>query len=47
MCDGYGLSEREAHLLLGQCIRYDVGNIYDPAYTMVAKVEKSLLAQFN
>ena len=47
LCGGYGLTEREAHLLLGQCIRYDVGNVYDPAYTMVAKVEKSLLAQFN
>ena len=47
MCDGYGLSEREAHLLLGQCIRYDVGSVYDAAGTMVAKVEKALLAQFN
>ena len=29
--------------LLGQCIRYDVGNVFDPAYTIVAKVEKALL----
>ena len=47
MCDGYGLTEREAHLLLGQCIEYDVGSVYAAAGTMVAKVEKSLLAQFN
>ena len=47
LCGRYGLTEREAHILLGQCIRYDVGNVYDPAYTMVAKVEKSLLTQFN
>lgn len=42
--DDHGLTEREAHLLLGQCIRYDVGNVFDPAFTMVAKIEKSLLA---
>ncbi len=47
MRDGYGLTEREAHLLLGQCVRYDVGNVYDPAYTMVAKLEKSLLAEMS
>jgi len=39
----YGLSYRAASALLGQCIRYDVGNVFDPAYTMVAKVEKRFL----
>jgi amidase len=39
----YDLSYRAISALLGQCIRYDVGNVYDPAYTMVAKVEKRLL----
>ena len=39
----YGLDARAASALLGQCIRYDVGNVFDPAYTMVAKVEKRLL----
>jgi len=29
--------------LVGQFIRYDVGNVYDPAYTIVARVEKALL----
>ena len=29
--------------LLGQCIRYDIGNVFDPAYTVVAKLEKRLL----
>ena len=43
----YGLTEREIHLLLGQCIRYDIGNIFDPAYTMVAKIEKKLLPNIN
>lgn len=39
----YGLDYRAGSALLGQCIRYDVGNVYDPAYTGVAKVEKALL----
>jgi acetamidase/formamidase len=41
--EDYGLDQRAASTLLGQCIRYDVGNVYDPAYTMVAKIEKALL----
>jgi amidase len=39
----YGLTYRAGSALLGQCIRYDVGNVFDPAYTAVAKVEKALL----
>jgi amidase len=39
----YGLSYRAGSALLGQCIQYDVGNVFDPAYTAVAKVEKALL----
>jgi amidase len=41
--EDYRLGYRAASVLLGQCIRYDVGNIYDPAYTAVAKVAKRLL----
>jgi amidase len=41
----YELDARAASALLGQCIRYDVGNVFDPAYTMVAKVEKRLLPE--
>ncbi|MHB8643109.1 MAG: acetamidase/formamidase family protein [Gaiellaceae bacterium] len=41
----YGLDYRACSALLGQCIRYDVGNVFDPAYTMVAKVEKAVLAR--
>jgi len=41
--DDHGLAVRAGSVLLGQCIRYDVGNVYDPAYTMVAKIEKALL----
>jgi amidase len=39
----YGLDYRASSILFGQCIRYDVGNIFDPAYTMVARIEKRYL----
>jgi amidase len=45
--EDYGLDYRASSLLLGQCIRYDVGNVFDPAYTMVAKLEKHLLTPFR
>jgi amidase len=43
--DDHGLDHRAGSTLLGQCIRYEIGNVYDPAYTVVAKVEKALLAR--
>ena len=43
LAEDYGLDLRASSALLGQCIRYDVGNVYDPAYTVVAKVAKDLL----
>jgi acetamidase/formamidase len=39
----YGLDAKSASLLLGQCVEYDLGNFFDPAYTMVCKVRKALL----
>ena len=36
----FGLPPRTAHLLLGQAVAYDVGNIFDPAYTMVCKIRR-------
>jgi amidase len=41
----YGLDHRASSVLLGQLIRYDVGNVYDPAYTMVAKIAKRHLPE--
>jgi acetamidase/formamidase len=38
-----GLEETLAHILMGQCVRYQVGNVFDPAYTMVCTLEKSVL----
>lgn len=42
---GYGLDPVGAHILLGQVVEYDLGNIFDPAYTMVCKVPKRVLPQ--
>lgn len=39
----YGLDPLGANILLGQCVEYDMGNIFDPAYTMVCKVAKKWL----
>lgn len=45
--EDYGLDARSAHLLLGQCVKYDVGNVFNPGYTMVCKVSKRLLGQIG
>ena len=39
----YGLSKHAASHLMGQLVRYDVGNVFDPAYTMVCRMEKKWL----
>ncbi|MGA1195481.1 MAG: acetamidase/formamidase family protein, partial [Candidatus Latescibacterota bacterium] len=39
----YGIDERTVHVLLGEAVEYDMGNMFDPAYTMVCKVPKSVL----
>lgn len=41
----YGLDARGVGILLGMCVRYEIGNVYDPAYTVICKLAKSLLAQ--
>jgi acetamidase/formamidase len=45
LADDYGLDHRASSVLLGQLIRYDVGNVFDPAYTMVAKIAKRHLPE--
>jgi len=42
---GFGLSPVAASHLLGQVVRYEIGNVFDPAYTMVCKIEKKWLPQ--
>jgi len=41
--EDYRLDPLGANILLGQCVRYDLGNVFDPAYTMVCKVPKRWL----
>ncbi len=41
--DDYGLDARSIHILMGQAVEYDVGNVYDPAYTMVCKMSRKTL----
>jgi amidase len=43
LAEHHGLDFRASSALLGQCIRYEVANVFDPAYTVVAKVAKALL----
>jgi acetamidase/formamidase len=41
--EGFHLDGHGASLLLGMCVEYEVGNVFDPAYTMVCKVAKDVL----
>ncbi len=40
----YGMDATAASHLLGQAVRYDLGNVFDPAYTMVCRIAKRWLA---
>jgi amidase len=39
----YGFSERGAQAYLGQALEYEVANVVDPNFTVVAKIRKALL----
>ena len=39
----YGLDGIAASTLLGQTVDYDLGNVFDPAFTMVCRVAKKYL----
>jgi acetamidase/formamidase len=39
----YGFTERGAQTFMGQAAEYEVANVVDPAFTVVAKVAKNLL----
>jgi acetamidase/formamidase len=41
----YGFSERGASTFMGQAAEYEVANVVDPNFTVVAKIRKSLLAR--
>jgi len=39
----YGLTERGAQTLLGQAAEYEIANVVDPNFTVVAKIRKTML----
>lgn len=39
----YGFNERGAAAFMGQALEYEIANVVDPSFTVVAKVRKSLL----
>jgi acetamidase/formamidase len=39
----YGMAPLHAQTLLGQVVDYEVGNVFDPAYTMVCMLDKRWL----
>jgi acetamidase/formamidase len=47
LVEDYDLSLPDANILLGTYVQYDVGNVYDPAYTMICKMPISVLPKPN
>ena len=45
LTDDYELSLPDANIILGTYVEYDVGNVFDPAYTMICKLPKSVLPE--
>lgn len=41
--DEYGLDAIAAQMLMGMTVEYEVGNVFDPAYTMICKMDKRWL----
>jgi acetamidase/formamidase len=39
----FDLDALAANILIGQCVEYDLGNVVDPAFTMVCKLPKDVL----
>jgi acetamidase/formamidase len=45
LMESYGFYERGASLLLGQGMEYEIANVVDPEFTIVAKMRKRYLGQ--
>jgi acetamidase/formamidase len=39
----YGMTERGAQIFMGQATEYEVANVVDPSFTVVAKIRKTTL----
>jgi amidase len=45
LAEDYGLDARAASHLMGQVVRYDVGNVFNPAFTVACRIAKHWLTQ--
>ena len=45
LADDWALDGAAAHTLLGMRVEYAVGNVFDPAYTMVCRLGKRFLPE--
>jgi amidase len=39
----YGMTERGAQILMGQAAEYEIANVVDPNFTVVAKIQKAMI----
>lgn len=44
LMEDYGFDEHGSSLLMGHAVQYDIANVVDPHFTVVAKISKSCLA---
>ncbi len=47
LCEDMEADLSRVHTMLGQCVQYDLGNVYNPAYTMVCKVARTDLTAWG
>jgi amidase len=45
LMEEHGHSVTSASHLMGQTVRYDIGNVFDPAYTVACRIDKKWLAR--
>lgn len=45
LAQDFGMDISAASHLMGQAVRYDIGNVYDPAYTVACRLNRSLLVR--
>ena len=45
LAEDYGLDARAASHVMGQVVRYDVGNVFNPAYTVACRIAKKWLTK--
>jgi amidase len=47
LSEDYGLDSRAASHLMGQVVRYDVGNVFNPAFTVACRIAKRWLTKLQ